>query len=278
MSKRFTRKEVIERLKRTTSEGKPILVACCGAGIIAKFAELAGADIIMTACTSESRLRGLPTFPMGNPNKDMMELFPEISNVVTDTPIIASLDARDPRTMDLALLVDRGASVGYSGVMNFPTIGHLFGHDRRSARESVGLGFAREVEMMRVAKKRELFTIAYAWNPEDAKLMAEAHVDCLVAHVGTTRGGLAGSKATSLKEAPKRAQEIILAAKSIDDNIIFLGHGGPFATPEDTRYLYEQSDAVGFVGASSIERIPIERAIKEVVSQFKSIPLGRSED
>lgn len=277
MAKRFTRKEVIERLKKTNAEGKPILVACCGAGVIAKCAELAGADIIMTACTSKSRLMGLPTTPMGNVNEDMMKLFPEISNVVKNTPIIASLDTSDPTRMDLASLMEQAIGVGYSGVLNYPTLSPLVGHERRLVRESVGLGFGREVEMMRVAKEKDLFTIAYAFNPEDAKLMAEAHIDCLVAHVGSTGGGLVGFKAASLKEAAGWAQKIIGATKSIDPNIICLAHGGPFATPEDTKYLYDNTDAVGFVGASSIERIPIEKAIKEVVAQFKSIPLGRKQ-
>lgn len=277
MARRFTREETIERLKKTNAVGKPLLIACCGAGIIAKCAALAGADIIMTACTSRARLMGLPTTPMGNVNNDMMELFPEISNVVKDTPIIASLEAHDPRIMDLTELIEEAAEVGYSGVLNYPTLSPLLGHERRMVRESVGLGFEREVEMMRIAKERDLFTIAYAFNPEDAKTMAQAHVDCLVAHVGSTGGGLAGFKASALKDAAELAQKIIGVTKSVDSTIICISHGGPFATPEDTRYLYEHTDAVGFVGASSIERIPIENAIKEVVTQFRSIPLGRNQ-
>jgi predicted TIM-barrel enzyme len=275
MAKKFTREEVLERLKHTNTQGKPILVACCGAGIIAKCAELAGADIIMTACTSKSRLMGLPTTPMGNANDEMLKLFPEIANVVEQTPIIASLDASDPTRMDLTSFIDHVATVGYSGVLNYPTLSPLRGHERRQVRESVGLGFDREAQMMRMARAHDLFTIAYAFNPEDAKLMAEAQVDCLVAHVGSTRGGLAGFKSASLQEAAEWAQRIIDVTKSIDQNIICLAHGGPFATPEDTQYLYAHADAVGFVGASSIERIPIEKAIKDVVSTFKSIPLGR---
>jgi predicted TIM-barrel enzyme len=276
MAKKFTRKEITRRLKETISEGKPILVACCGAGIVAKFAEVAGSDIITTACTSKSRLMGLPTYPLGDPNEDMMKLFPEISNVVKDTPIIASLDAHDPRTLDLEVLINQVAMVGYSGVLNYPTFSDLFGNQRRFVREAVGLGFSREIEMMKIAMDHDLFTIAYAFNPEDAKLMAEAHVDCIVAHVGATGGGTDGTKTGSLKQASEYTQKIIDTVKVIDRNIICLGHGGPFATPEDTRYLYEHTEAVGYVGASSIERIPIEKAVRETVAQFKSIPISRN--
>ena len=194
MGKKFTGKEVCESLRQTNEEGKPILVACCGAGILAKCAELAGADIIMTACTSKSRLMGLPTTPMGNTNLDMLDLCKEISMVVKNAPIIASLEALDP-TWDLATLADRASAAGYSGILNYPTLSPLLNHERRLVRESVGLGFAREVEMMKVAKAKGMFTIAYCFNPVDAKQMANAHVDALVAHVGSTGGGLVGFKA-----------------------------------------------------------------------------------
>lgn len=273
MRKTMSREEILARLKKTVRDGRPILVACCGTGLYAKCAELGGADIIMTACTSKSRLMGLPTTPLGG-NDDILRLIPELLNVVHDIPIIASLDATDPTRMDLAGLIEQAAHAGYSGVLNYPTLSPLFGHFRRAARESVGLGFEREVEMMHLAKANDLFSIAYVFNTEDARAMAEAHVDCLVAHMGSTRGGIAGFGTVPMKEAAMLAQNIIDVARAIDPNIIFLAHGGPFATPEDTEYLYEHTDAVGFVGASSIERIPVERAIREAVSGFKAVSLG----
>lgn len=271
---KFTRQEIFERLKKSRQEGKPILVACCGIGLIAKCAELAGADLIMTACTSKSRLMGLPTTVMGDANGDMLALCAEISHVVRKTPLIASLDASDPR-WDLRVLLEKAAAAGYSGVLNYPTISPLLAHDRRLVRESVGLGFEREVEMMRLAREMGLATVAYTFNPEDAQKMAAVPTDCLVAHVGSTTGGLAGFRAFSLAEGAEWAQKIIAAARAVNPGILFLAHGGPFSSPEDTRYMYEHTDAVGFVGASSIERIPIEKAIKETVTQFKSIPLAR---
>jgi len=274
MRKTMTREEFLARLKKTIRDGKPILVACCGTGLYAKCAEIGGADIIMTACTSKSRLMGLPTTPMGG-NDDILRLIPELLNVVHDTPIIASFDATDPNRMDLSELIEQAARVGYSGVLNYPTLSPLSGHFRRAARESVGLGFKREVEMMQLAKAKGLFSIAYVFNTEDAKAMAQARVDCLVAHMGSTRGGIAGFGTVSLKDAAMLAQEIINAARSIDPDVICLAHGGPFATPEDTEYLYENTDAVGFVGASSIERIPVERAIRETVESFKAVSLGK---
>ena len=144
MSKLFNREAILDRLRRTTNAGKPILVACCGAGIIAKCAELGGADVIMTACTSKSRLMGLPTTTLGDPNNDVLALFHEIDNVVKDTPIIAGIDALDPRYWDLSKLVNRYIEMGYCGLINYPTIATYYGEHKRAVRESVGLGFSRE--------------------------------------------------------------------------------------------------------------------------------------
>ena len=274
MGKAFSRKEILERLRATTAAGKPVLVACCGAGIIAKCAELGGADIIATVCTSKSRLMGLPTTTLGNPNEDVLALFGEIDNVVKNTPIVAGIDALDPRSWDIEKLLDRYKDAGYAGIINYPTIATYYGEHKRAVRESVGLGFSREVEPIRAAREKNMFTLAYVFNVEDAKRMTDAGVDCIVAHAGTTTGGLTAFKAVSKEEAVGFVQEIIDSCKALNPDIIPLAHGGPFATPEDTEYLYEKTGAVGFLGASSIERIPVEKAVIDAVRRFKSVHRG----
>lgn len=256
-------------------EGKPILAAGCSAGIIAKCAELGGADLIVVYSTGLSRLRGLQTTLIPNSNAITLQMFEEIQNVVKDTPIIAGVEATEPPAgRDLAGLVRKFIDIGYSGIENFPTIGFFRPRSEfRREKEAEGLGFSKEVEMIKVAHGMDIFTMAYAFYPSDAIAMAKAGVDCLVPHVGGTTGGIAGYDAIPHKDAAARIQKMIDAARRVNPNTICLGHGGPFATPEDTRYLYERTDAVGFEGASAIERIPIERAIKLVVLEFKSIPI-----
>jgi len=275
MSRQFSREEILERLRGTMAAGKPILVACCGAGIIAKCAELGGADIIMIVCTSKSRLMGLPTTTLGDPNNDVLALYHEIDNVVKDTPIIAGIDALDPRYWDLKKLINRYVKTGYSGLINYPTIATYYGEHKRATRESVGLGFPREVKMINIAHEMDLFTLAYVFNVDDAEQMAKAGVDCIVPHAGTTSGGLAGFKAVTKEEASQQVQEILETVRKINPHIVSLAHGGPFASPEDTEYLYQHTSAVGFLGASSIERIPIERAIIDIVQQFKAVSTKR---
>lgn len=298
MGQSFTRKEILRRLKKTTDERRPIIGAGCSAGIIAKCAELGGADLIIVYSTGLSRIKGLPTTMIPDSNNVTIGMFDEIQNVVKGTPIIAGIDATEsPTVRDFTKLVQRFTTKGFSGVINFPTVGFVYdeavprmlvegkdqgfakkmGGDMEELRKRVekGLDFSIEVEMIRICRNTDVFTMAYVFNPEQARAMAGAGVDVMVCHVGGTGGGLTGFVARSYDEAATKAQKMIEATKEVNPDIICLGHGGPFATPEDTRYLYELTDAVGFVGASSIERIPVEKAIKGVLEEYKSIPLKK---
>jgi predicted TIM-barrel enzyme len=274
MTKRvIPREEILRRLNKTISESKPIIAAGCSAGLIAKCAEIGGADLIVVYSTGKMRLMGLPTTVIGDSNPTTLNMCDELQNVIKDTPIIAGVEGGDPRKLDLRELIMPFIQAGYSGIINFPTIG-LSGESRIAAKESVGLGYTREVDMIKVANEMNIFTMAYVFSPIESRLMAEANVDCIVAHAGRTKGGLVGFKDFLGEEkAAKFIQEIINAAKSVNLKVICLAHGGPFASPEDTKYLYEHTDSKGFVGASSIERIPIEKAVIEIVRGFKSIPI-----
>ena len=278
MGKRFTRREILGRLKKTVEEGKPIIAAGSSAGIIAKCAELGGADLIMVYSSGKARLRGLQTTLVKDSNVLTLEMYEEIQNVVEDTPIIAGIEATEPPAgRDLAKLVKRFTDIGYSGIINFPTYGFVSDETWRKNKEAEGLGFSREIEMIRLARDMDIFTMAYVFYPEDARAIAEAGVDCMVPHAGGTTGGLVGFETSPLEDAAAHVQKMIEVTMEVNPDIICLAHGGPFAAPEDTRYLYEHTDAMGFVGASSIERIPVERAVKGIVEQFKSIPLKMKE-
>jgi len=258
MGKTFTRKQILSRLQKTINEGRPIIGAGSSAGIIAKCAEIGGADLIIVYSTGKSRLMGLPTSPLGDSNDITLEMGKEMFNVVKDTPVIAGIEAADPTSMDLELLIESFVNEGYSGIINFPTIAMYHSPIYRKLRGSVGLGFSRELEMVKLARSMDIFTMAYVFSPEDTEEMVKAGADCVCPHVGGTSGGLVGFK----------------GVKSFDiTDVICLSHGGPIATPEDTKYIYEHTDVVGYVGASSIERIPVERAVIETVRQFKGISI-----
>ena len=196
----------------------------------------------------------------------------EIFNLVKDTLAIAGIEATDPTSMDLELLVESFINAGYSGIINFPTVGIYTSY--RKMRDSTGLGFSREVDMIKLARDKDIFTMVYVFSPEDTEEMVKAGVDCVCPHVGGTSGGLVGFKGVkSFDVTVKTIQEMVEAAKAVNPDVICLSHGGPIATPEDTKYIYEHTDVVGYVGASSIERIPVERAVIEIVRQFKNISI-----
>ena len=274
----MNRDEILNRLRSTLANGDAIIGAGCSAGIVAKCAELGGADIIVCYSTGKSRIMGLRTAVIGHSNPRTLDMYDEISNVVNDTPIIAGIEANDQTTYDLEKVIDRFVEQGFDGFINFPTVGNhehvsdFFAREHENIANSLGQpwGFAREVELIRLLRERNIFSMCYVFNAEQAASMAEVGVDAVCAHVGGTAGGLIGFPADPMEESLANAQRIMEGAWGINPDVICLAHGGPFAEPEDTQALYERTDAHGFVGASSIERIPIEKAVMSAVKAFKN--------
>ncbi|MEQ1954702.1 phosphoenolpyruvate hydrolase family protein [Mesorhizobium sp. CN2-181] len=271
----FERAEILERIAAQVQAGKAVLAAGSSCGLVAKCAALGGADMLVVYSTGLSRLMGLPTSRIGDSNARTLELAAEIRNVVSSVPVIGGVEAWDPVRLDLDTLLDRFWAAGFSGVINYPTISTM-GEKWRERRGRVGLGFEREVEMIALARKKNIFSLAYVASPDDAEEMAKAGADCIVPHVGATRGGLVGHEAGQpLADAVRRINEISSAARAVRPEIVLLCHGGAVAEPEDTHEVYQSTQCVGFVGASSIERIPIERAVKTAAEAFKAVPLSR---
>lgn len=267
----LSREQILKRLQAEIDAGKPILAAGSSCGLVAKCAALGGADLLIVYSTGRSRLMGLPTSRVGDSNLNTLEMAREIRNVVTDTPVVGGVEAWDPTRIDLDQVLDDFEAVGFSGIINYPTISTM-GETWRERRGKVGLGWNREVELISRARARNLFSMAYVATVQDALDAADAGADCIVPHVGATGGGLVGHETTSSVETEiAQIKEMTAAVKDAGHSPIFLCHGGKIAEPEDTRPVYQQTDCVGFVGASSIERIPIERAVKTVAEQFKAI-------
>ncbi|WLR99647.1 phosphoenolpyruvate hydrolase family protein [Shinella sumterensis] len=274
--KMFERSEILSAVAEQTAKGNAILAAGSSCGLVAKCAVLGGADMLVVYSTGLSRLMGLPTSRIGDSNARTIEMGDEIRNVVSTVPVIGGVEAWDPVRLDLDRLLDRFWAAGYSGVINYPTISTM-GDKWRDRRGRVGLGFDREVEMIRLARQKNIFSMAYVASAEDAAAMAEAGADCIVPHVGATRGGLVGhEEGQAIQEAIVKINKINDAARAVRSDIILLAHGGAVAEPEDTEEVYRQTKCVGFVGASSIERIPIERAVEAVAKAFKAVSVPRS--
>jgi predicted TIM-barrel enzyme len=268
----FGRDAILARLRDSVDASRPILAAGSSCGLVAKCAAQGGADLLVVYSTGLSRLKGLPTSRIGDSNATTLQMADEILNVVSDVPVIGGVEAWDPTRLDLERLLDGFLAARFSGVINYPTISTM-GETWRARRERVGLGFSREVELIRRARERDVFTMAYVATPDDARRMAEAGVDCLVPHIGATGGGLAGHD-TDRSAEDEIAELVALAeaGEAVRDDLIVLAHGGKLSAPQDLEAVYARTSCVGFVGASSVERIPIERAVLEVVDQFKTVP------
>ncbi|MGE0630208.1 MAG: phosphoenolpyruvate hydrolase family protein [Hyphomicrobiaceae bacterium] len=277
MAKQYTRDEVAARLQGSLAAGSPIVVAGAGNGLSAKCSELGGIDLIVIYNSGKYRMDGLPSIsglmPYGNANEIVLELGEHhVLPAVKETPVLAGVCGTDP-TRDMRRFLQHLRAVGFSGVINYPTVIRFDGNIRRDL-ESVGLGFAREVEMIAVAREVGLYTTCYVRTPDEAAQMAGAGVDLVIPHVGLTSGGSIGAEdAMSLDEAVRATQEMIDAARGVNPDVIVLSHGGPMEDPQDVAYLLERTTAQGFVGASSIERLPVEEAIVATVKAFKEIPL-----
>lgn len=268
----FDRTSILQRLRDTIAAGRPILAAGCSAGIIARAAEAGGADLIICYMTGRTRIMGLPTTPLGHSNPITLSMYKEIDNVVDNTPIIGGAHAGDPTYRRLHRLIDDFRGTGYDGIINFPTAGS--NPMVAEQREHIGQGFQREATMIRMAREQDYFTMAYAYTEEQARVLAAAGVDVMVPHIGWTIGGTDGrAAAPDLQKTVDFVQRYAEITHAENPEAIMLAHGGALAEPEDTRALYEQTDCKGFVGASSIERIPVERAVREAVEAFKNFEL-----
>ena len=271
----FTRQEVLTRLRKNIEASIPIIGGGAGTGISAKFEEAGGVDLMVIYNSGRFRMAGRGSLaglmPYGDANGIVMEMAGEVLSVVKDTPVLAGVCGTDPfRQMDVFLKEVK--AIGFSGVQNFPTVGLCDGMFRKNLEET-GMGFGLEVDMIRTAHEMDMLTTPYAFNVNDAKVLAEAGADVIVAHMGlTTKGAIGATSALMLEEAPAKVQQICDTAKSANQDIIVLCHGGSISTPEDAEYVLQNTNGVnGFYGASSMERLPTEIAIAEQMKRFKSI-------
>ena len=276
----YKRKEVVERLRHTLRKGRPLIAAGAGTGISAKFIERGGADLIIIYNSGRFRMAGHGStcglMAYGDANAVAMEIGEfEVLPIVEEIPVICGVHATDPRRRMWHWLL-QVRDMGFSGVNNFPTHCIVDGTFRQILEET-GMSVKKEFEMVALARRMDLFSIVYVATPDEAKAMAEAGADAIIAHVGTTVGGSIGvrSAAITLKEAVARTRRIIEGARKVRRDILFLSHGGPIATPEDAAYINEHTDAVGFVGASSLERLGVEESLTQLTRRFKRIPVRK---
>ncbi|MBT6767920.1 MAG: phosphoenolpyruvate hydrolase family protein [Opitutales bacterium] len=277
----YTRDEVRARLQATLDRNEAIIAAGAGTGISAKFIERGGADLLIIYNSGRFRMSGHGStagmMAYGDANAVAMEIGEfEVLPTIEEIPVICGVHATDPRRRMWHWLL-KVKEMGFSGVNNFPTHCIVDGHFRKVLEET-GMPFEKEVEMVSIASKMDLFSVVYVAKPEEAAAMAKAGADAIIAHVGTTVGGSIGvtGAVCSMEDAAARCQEIFEAGRAINKDIFLLSHGGPINTPEDATRINQLTDAQGFVGASSLERMGVEESLTALTRKFKKIPVDRT--
>ncbi|MBD2872826.1 phosphoenolpyruvate hydrolase family protein [Paenibacillus arenilitoris] len=271
----FTREQVLERLKNRVAAGLPIIGAGAGAGISAKSAEAGGIDLIIIYNSGRFRMAGRGSvagmLPYGDANQIVVEMGAEVLPVVKETPVLAGVCGTDP-FRDMPRFLKQIKEQGFSGVQNYPTVAYFEGAARQDM-EDTGFSYDLEVEMIGLAREMDLFTAPYVYNEEEATKMAKAGADMLVAHMGLTAKGSIGAKnAQPLDACVAKIEAIRDAARAVNPEALVICHGGPISEPADLAYILSRVSGLdGFFGASSIERLATERAIRDLVIDFKQV-------
>ncbi|KAL4893069.1 TIM-barrel-protein domain-containing protein [Aspergillus ambiguus] len=271
--------EILGRLRRQIESGNPIIGAGAGIGLSAKSVEAGGGDLIIIYNSGRFRMAGCGSLaglmPYSNANEVVVEMASEVIPIVQDTPVIAGVCGTDP-FKHMPRFLKQLQELGFAGVQNFPTVGLIDGQFRANLEET-GMGYSKEVEMVRLAAEMDLLTTPYVFNVNEAEAMTKAGADILVAHMGLTTSGQIGAKTgKTLEQCVEEIQAIRNAAVKIRPNIIVLCHGGPIATPEDAKFVIDRVKGIhGFYGASSMERLPVEVAIKNTTAEFKRIEMKK---
>ena len=269
------RADIMTRFAAMVRDRQPILGGGAGTGLSAKCEEAGGIDLIVIYNSGRYRMAGRGSLAgmlaYGNANEIVVEMAREVLPVVQRTPVLAGVNGTDP-FCHFDHFLDHLGKLGFSGVQNFPTVGLIDG-TFRAALEETGMGYGLEVDLIRMAHAKDLLTTPYVFNPDDARAMAQAGADILVAHMGLTTGGSIGATTSvTLDDCAGRINAIAEAARRERPDIILLCHGGPIAQPEDAQYILSRCpDCHGFYGASSMERLPSETALIDQTRRFKQL-------
>lgn len=276
---RQSRKEILERLHAKVARGEAIIGGGAGTGISAKCEEAGGIDLIVIYNSGRFRMAGRGSLaglmPYGNANQIVREMGHEVLTAVREVPVLAGVCATDPFMLREPFLLELKA-MGFAGIQNFPTVGLIDGTFRQNLEET-GMGFQVEIDCIAAARELDLLTTPYAFDPDQSAALARAGADILVAHMGlTTSGSIGAQTALTLDECVPRLRDMADAARSVRSEVLVLCHGGPIAEPADADYILQRVPTLaGFYGASSMERLPTERAITAQTRAFRDLRVGQ---
>lgn len=272
----FSRNAIKEKLRAQVLRKEPIIIGGAGIGLVAKCADRAGIDLIMAYNTGPFRMDGAASLcgylPYGDANAITEQLGNRMLKLVEHTPVIAGVGASDPYR-NIPMFVDHLMEMGFSGITNVPALGSYEGVIRDQI-DAIGYGVPEEVKMIAMCSRKDIFTVAYAFTEQDVRDFVQAGVDIVAVHVGGTVGGTVGSQTSRTnEESCEMTQRYYEIAMQENPDVLVVTHGGPFEDPESVSHVFQNTSVHGFIGASAVERIPVEKAVTQVVKDFKSLRL-----
>lgn len=272
---RCERSELLDKFRAMVDRREPIVGGGAVTGLSAKWEEAGGIDLIVIYNSGRFRMAGHGSLAgllaYGNANDIVVEMAKEVLPVVRHTPVLAGVNATDP-FLDTPRFIDQLKQLGFSGVQNFPTVGLIDGNFRANLEET-GMSFQLEIEMIAEAHRQDMLTTPYVFSEHDAGAMTEAGADVVVCHLGLTTGGSIGAEtARTLDDCVPIIESWSRAARAVRADVIVLCHGGPISSPDDAGFILNNTRGVdGFYGASSMERLPVERALQSQTEAFKAL-------
>lgn len=276
------REEILERLRGEIKKGNHIIGVATGSGMTSKHSQQAGADLLLILNSGRFRQMGRGSLagflPFCNSNDMVMEFASkEILPLIKDIPVIFGVNATDP-TKNMDDFIEKIIKSGFSGVNNYPTVGFIDG-EFREALEEAGCSYSLEVDLIKKAHDKGLFTVAFIFDEIQAEEMIKAGADVICLHLGLTEGGLLGAKKVfSLENIKTKIETIFPICNELNPHVIKLVYGGPIKTPADIQYMYSNDDLMGYIGGSAFERIPLEKSITKTIKNFKMFSAVDEED
>ena len=263
-------------LKRSPGSATLLVGGAIGIGMTAEAAVRGGADFLLVLNAGRYRVMGAASLaallPLSNANRFTDQFARrEILDRVS-VPVLFGASCFDP-SMSPERLVEHALAVGYQGIANFPSAIHFDGRFRQLLEEA-GLGFAREARMLALAQQAGLLTFGYAKTRSEISQLIEAEVAMICLNFGWNAGGVQSvAQSFTIAEAADRARRIFTAIRARAPSTLCFVEGGPIINPDDMFRVCDEARADGYVGGSTLDRVPLETSVSERTSAFKAFGL-----
>jgi len=273
----MTKQEINKSIQNSIQNKEPIIGVSIGNGRSAKQAMNGGADMIACLNAGRFRMGGVSStaalLPFRNSNQFVFEFATEeVLPRVEGIPVVFGACAQDP-SINHELFVEQLLDAGFHGINNFPTVSLIDGIYREALEED-GEGYIHEVNLMKIANEKGLFTVAFAVTLEEAVQMAKADVDVLCLHFGWTYITRPPEDEIDryVDNLIRRANVIFSEVKKIKSSIIPMIYGGAIVQNQDViKRFYEETDTVGYFGGSVFDTIPVEGSMQGATELFKNM-------